>query len=385
MNRRRYLTASSLAVAGVSGLAGCFDALSLGEGTAQRVADDWQPGPGEWGVWPGYGPRMNRYNPHASPPRSEPSVDWSHDSRGPNSHPWLAIADETVYTRTDAGLVAWDTDDGTEVWRHTSEEFGWIIYIDGRVYQSPQDAGKAMTLDGETLWPLEDASIIVGETAGHVYTETRSGIGWHDPETGGQRGTIDTDARPAMVTDGRVFVKGDTGIAVYAQEDGGLTQQWRHQITDGYRPYGGFTLANDRVYVRAGGDAGERLETYSLDGDRLASEPWDNHQIKAVIGVDGSEYLFVTEFDSPGGEPSASHLIAREGRETELWRKSFSPSSPVPVVAPDTIIASDGDKLIGLDRDTGEQLWALNGQGGQVAIVEDSIYVNFRQLSALRT
>lgn len=154
-------------------------------------------------------------------------------------------------------------------------------------------------------------------------------------------------------------------------------------------------LADERLYVNEQAavaatqhgpkrpDGNDVLSTYGLDGDRRQREPWDEtHVIEGVVVADGVEYLLVNELDPDGGYESA-HLIARDG--DELWRESFPGPATEPVVTTDSIVVTDGDRtLLAFDRTTGEQLWRLEAVGGEVAAVEDTIYVAGDRFYALR-
>jgi len=187
-----------------------------------------------------------------------------------------------------------------------------------------------------------------------------------------------------MATGGRVYGRTSTKLAAFTTENGKFTKVWEQVIDGPFRPYNGFVLAADRLYVRERDDElRQRLEIYNLDGEVLDRKTWPNQQLRGIIFADGVEYRFISHLDDDGEGFEASHLIAFQDSE-ELWRHSFEGRSPVPVISPETIVASDGADLLALDKDTGEQLWELPNTGGQIVIVDDSIYVNGQQFYRLR-
>jgi len=385
MNRRDYIKVSNgVGLISLTGFAGCPENTREPSTTSQRVADDWTPGPGEWAFWPGYGPRMNRYNPNAEPPRNQPSIAWKHSTSRLFTHRWLAIANGKIIARTEAKFHAIDTSNGQQLWKNSSSGFGSIIYVDGRLYHSTRQFDQALSLDGDTIWTNDNSNFIVGETAGKVFADSDSGISWHDPETGARQGNVETDFRPVMATGGRVYGRTSTKLAAFTTENGKFTKAWEQVIDGPFRPYNGFVLAADRLYVRERDDElRQRLEIYNLDGEVLDRKTWPNQQLRGIIFADGVEYRFISHLDDDGEGFEASHLIAFQDSE-ELWRHSFEGRSPVPVISPETIVASDGADLLALDKDTGEQLWELPNTGGQIVIVDDSIYVNGQQFYRLR-
>lgn len=397
----------------VPGSLSCF---ADGRGTERHVSLDWRPGPGEWADWMGYGPRGNRYNPHASPPRTEPELAWTHDfddlplNQVETVAKWtFSIAGGTVFGVFDSELHALDAANGEVRWRRPSTDDGTVFYVDGRLYHRtegqfyPETSAytEALTLAGDVEWRLdegEEDAIVVGETDGYVYTYTRDGrTGWHDADTGEWLGRSDAAVFPEIVADGRVYGITENSLVVYAHDGEALMERWRTQFSS---PHGSghLVLADGRLYRQEQGGLAasqhgpvhqghDHLETYSLDGELLERERLEeNLTLQGLIVADGIEYWHVQEFHPDGGFDS-THLLARD--TDERWRRSFPDRTSAPLVAGDTLVVSVGGTeeekaLLALDAVSGERLWAVEGIGGGVAVVGDTIYVVGDEVAALR-
>lgn len=390
MQRRSYLTGTAtLGLACLGGLAGCSTYMTDGddETPSRQVASDWRPESGAWSRLSSYGPHGNRYNPHASPPRTEPEVDWStagHEGFRTPQRFAVAIADGTWYGRTESELYALDLTDGSERWVEPQPSQGTLTYIDGRLYNSMAETEEALTLDGETEWQIDDPSSVIGEMEGHVYTSTEAGLAWHHADTGDRLGSLETDSNPVAVVDGTIYGFMPDGLYAYERERGTVSQQWRAPIEGPYELRGNrLVVADGALFVRVDASPLEtRLEKYSLDGERVATETWDHHKLDDIVVVDGVEYRNVTELDPDGDGFVASHLTATGG-DTE-WTRTFDSPALEPVVANGALYVGVGEDLLSLDATSGETLWTLENMGGRLAIVKDTLYALTDQFYALR-
>lgn len=390
--------------------------LADGSGTNRHVSPDWRPGPGVWADWQGYGPRGNRYNPHASPPRTEPEVIWSHSfddlplNRAQIVAKWtLAIAHGSVFGIFDSELYALDTATGEVLWRKPSTDDGTVFYVDGRLYHRTEGRFRpgtsayteALTLAGDVEWRLDEEkqdAIVVGETDGLVYTSTQDGqIGWHDADTGEWLGQSDATVFPEIIADDRVYGITKENTVVYAHDGEALVEHWQTPFRNPHSP-GYLILADGTLYRQQGGDlfasqngtvheGHDHLERYSLDGELLRQDRLEKNRIlQGLIVADGIEYWYIEEFHPDGGFDS-TYLLAQD--TDERWCKSIPERISAPVVAGDTLVFSIGGTdeektLLGFDAVSGERLWEVEGIGGGVAVVEGTIYVVGDEFTALR-
>lgn len=170
MDRRIPLENCSI---GLVGTTCCPTVLTDGGGTRRHVSPGWRPEPGAWTDWARYGPRGNRYNPHASPPRSEPEIAWTYEYDGNLSSRSFAVADGTGFGVFDSELYALDTTDGEILWREPTSRGGTVFYVDGRLYHGTSGGVEALTLAGDVDWRLDEKTAnVAGETDGYVYTTT---------------------------------------------------------------------------------------------------------------------------------------------------------------------------------------------------------------------
>lgn len=383
MERRAFVRGcGAVGLAGLLPVTGCIDGLSAGSDSGRHVPNDWRPGPGEWAHAAGYGPGGNRYNPHATPPRTEPDVAWrSGATDGPTAISF-AIADGTWFVREASRLFALDTDDGEEVWTVSRPSYGTVSYVAGRLYDGLLDAAEALTLDGETEWRIDESGNLAGEMAGYVYYGTEAGLGWHDSDTGERVGRVALDSRNHGAMDGTIYGIGRDGVAAFDHGDGEPSRRWftRYENPDGVETAWAM-IADGTIYAFPVRDARMRgYERFGLDGEWLGATSWDDRLVASLVVVDGVEYRLLVEPD-PEGE-GRYHL--RATGEDARWEQSFGAPASRHAVADGTVyLEADGD-LVALDAATGETRWRLPSMGGELALVGDTIYVNGEELFALR-
>lgn len=386
MDRRTFLSGSGAAgLAGLSSVAGCAFLNAGSEGSGRHVPADWRPGPGEWANFLAYGPHGNRYNPHATPPRTEPEVDWETDyEHSKTAHPSFVIAGDTMYVRQEPAFYALDTETGDVLWNESRSEFGRITYVEGRLYHD-EESVEALDMDGERIWRMEESGGFVGEMEGYVYTRTEEGIAWHDSRSGDRVDGAALDTVPATIVDGTIYGL-DDGIAAYEHDGDEPSRQWHAApedagSLDGNRFLG---VVEDTVYIsERTADRSTRLGRYSIDGERLETETWDTHRIDGLVVADGVEYLTLTENDPEQEGIQGTDLRASDG--DALWEESFeSGTYGAPVVANDTVYLTVGSDVVALDAETGETVWELEDIGGHLAVVGDTIYAWGLEFRALR-
>lgn len=383
MERRGFVRGcGTVGLAGLCSSTGCTGLLSAGDESGRHVPSDWRPGPGEWAHSSAYGPGGNRYNPHATPPRSEPDVAWRSGHEDGRSAVSFAVADGTWFVRGASTLTALDTDDGDELWTAPRPSYGTVSYVDGRLYDGLREAAEALTLDGETEWRIDESGRFAGEMGGYVYYGTEAGLGWYDSDTGERLGRVQLDSERQGAMGGTVYGLGRDSIAAYDHDDSEPSRRWFTPYED---PDGVETawavIAEETIYafpVRDSRTTG--YERFDLDGERLGSQTWKDLLVGGLVVVDDVEYLFLVEPDPEGDD--RYHLRASDG-ETR-WERSFGPPASRHAVADGTVyLEADGD-LVALDAGTGETRWRLPGVGGEVALVGDTVYVNGEELYALR-
>lgn len=389
MDRRQFLAGGGVAgLAGLGSLAGCAFLEAGGDDGGRQVPADWRPGSGEWAHVEAYGPHGNRYNPHATPPRAEPAVDWETDpGHRKRAHPSFVVAGGTMYVRQHEALYALDTETGEELWTEPRSEYGRISYVDGRLYLDRHDGNEALDLSGERIWRMDEPGMVVGEMAGYVYTRTEAGIAWHDTETGDRVGSTSLDTAPGTIVDGTIYGF-DDGVAAYEHTGDEPTREWHAASEDGWSTTGDvFVVSDDTIYVGEGrSNRATRVGRYGLDGERLETGPEipDDHRIRGLVVVDGVEYLSTTENAEQEGI-QGSHLEASDGDGETLWEASFERNMySSPVVANDAVYLSVDADLLALDAATGETLWELEGAGGDLAVVGDTIYTWGLEFRAIR-
>lgn len=380
LGRRHVLQLGSGLAA--SSLAGCPFGRSEA-GPERQVAADWRPAPGEWVSATRYKPGGNRHNPHAEPPRSEPSLAWQTTFEQTNPIPWFAFADGKLFLRTESALTAYDTEGGKEQWREPQDGRGSVQFIDGRLYNWEGDEAQAMTLDGAVDWRVDASRFVIGEVEGRVYGRTEGGLTWFNADSGERLGSLDTDGVPSGVVDGTIY--GFTSEAVYAYDHDGdePTLTWQTPLGGGFEIQGNwFVVADGTLYVRErGGPAEKRLGRYDVTDGTVETTGRTYDGVHDVVLRNGVEY--VVSHDQQGEEVTWT-LTARDGEV--LWTESFGTSPGGPVVADGVVYVNgeDGD-LVALDAASGAKLWERADTGGILAVVGDTVYV-FRssRLTALR-
>lgn len=375
MPHRRALLAGIGAAS--TSLAGCNYLFGDGEATQQRaVPGDWTPGPGEW-VGPAYDQANSGHNPHASPPRSEPTVDWEVDVNQAS----VLVADGTVFLRESTALHGLATDDGTERFEASRPSGALFRYVDGRLYDSILDGIEALTLEGEAEWDgaIEYDDRIMGfvERDGYLYLSNQSDtIHCHDADSGERvDATVhDTGVGGLANHDGVLYAALEDALVAYdVADDGSLEELWRYGLGDGDDP-NPFSVAvqGERAWV-----VQERDRANSQSGVSLFDVESEEHlgtiELDAPASVSAiGEYTYLTR----GSDPTRGDILAYEGTE-EQWVVELEPGPAWTVLAGGTLYVGRGGReapsLTALDAESGDELWTYEGAFPQ-AVVGETIY-----------
>ncbi|ELY89423.1 PQQ-binding-like beta-propeller repeat protein [Natrialba taiwanensis] len=152
MWNRRSVLATGAALSIGTGL------TSVGAGATEADADelpdpDRDPGPNE--DWPSHrgDPGHARYIADGHEfSGGELEAAWSVEGAGGST---IAVADETVYTSTDGGVVALDATDGTVVWENTDIDAGTPSVAGETVYLSGNEVVALDRANGSVRWETE--------------------------------------------------------------------------------------------------------------------------------------------------------------------------------------------------------------------------------------
>lgn len=401
MWKRRSVLATGAALSIGTGLA------SMGAGAAEADVDelpdpDRDPRPDE--DWPSHrgGPGHARYIPDGHEfDEGELEAAWSVEGAGAGS---VAVADGTVYTPTEDGVVALDATDGTVVWENTDIDAGTpsvageTVYLSGTevvaldradgsvrwetefdpeeeiVWQTVAYGGVYVVVDG-TLYALDadDGSVrwkkeSVGSddddeyeffTApaaanGVIYSVTGAGLIALEPETGAevwQKGTIDSQPDTVYATSEAVAYAAD-GSAEWPLRDA----QTGEFVAVGY----GFReiAFGEEIYVGGGSDHGYgggsiRGDEYSWSLDVLYTYG------QAVISGE-TVFAYLTR---NGGPPNPEwrdydeHLVALnkyDGSEKWALSKDDAPVGRIRAISGETIYVDHDGDLVALRDETDE-------------------------------
>ena len=354
MRRRQVLMLTSTAAVG---LAGCTTARErVGDvrrnPPERRVASNWRPEQGTWAERE-YGPQKRRYNPHATPPRSEPSIDWKRDLDEPLGDGWLVVADDTVYLATRHRLWALDANDGALRWEHRINGPAGLKYVDGRVYQLNWDLHEpdlvARSPDGDEQWRTTIPQQIRGvhEQNGYVFVAGRDRYRTLHADTGEIVRERDELVRNMASTGGSLYAA-FSGILVRYEVDGRtLEERWRVQSdypTESSHP----AIVEDQIYelqYQPTEDDGD-VVIYSTAGEKRHRIGLDHRPLRLTVT---EHWLVVTPPATSNGP-----LLAIRSDGSRRWTADVSGHASA-IAANGTVYA--GHPLVALDAESGERLW----------------------------
>ncbi|OIB56292.1 PQQ-binding-like beta-propeller repeat protein [Natrialba sp. SSL1] len=358
MRRRPFLVAAS---ATTVGLAGCTSAQErLGDvrrsAPERRVEADWQPGPGTWAE-DDYGPANRRYNPHATPPRTEPEIDWRYDLEDPLGDGSLVVANGTVYVTTQDRLVALDAADGTRQWDYDLDSAARLKYVDGRLYQLhwglQESTLVARSPTGDEQWraTVPDQLTGVHEQRGYVFVAGRNRYWTLHADTGDIVRERELWVRNLASANGILYAAFSDLLASYEADGRTLTERWRVQ-TKPAAEAGPPTIADEQLYVpqyHPPADAATIIVS-TVDGET-------QHSIELEYGSVAITAAESGPIVSPVATSGAA-LLALEPDGSRRWSAEVSGAAGA-IVADGTVYA--GYPLTAMDADSGDRLWEWGG------------------------
>ena len=384
--RRQFLLAASGLAAG---LAGCTAARErVGDvrrsPPERRVASDWRPEPGTWAERE-YGPTNSRHNPHATPPRTEPEIDWERDLEHPIGDGTVVVAEETVYLSTRRRLLALDADDGTMRWDRDLGDGAGLKYVDGRLYQLNWGLRRselvARSPGGDERWrtAIPDYLVDVHERDGYLFVSGRNRY-WTLHADTGEIVREREDWLRRIASDGDRLYAAYSDILVGYDVDGRtLEERWR-SLSDLAPESGHPVVADDQIFVPAYHPTGTGGGVFVSD---LSGEK--RHRIELE---QGPRYLVDTE-DGPVAVPSSNEhdgeLVALRTDGSQRWTAAIGARARA-IAAGETVYAGTSP-LTALDATSGERLWEWDaGVAVRLAATNSTLYVvTADRIVALRT
>lgn len=386
------LSAASLttALAGCSSLQQKFNKLQLPT-PERQIPADWEPNPGEWPRF-GYGHAGTRHNPFATPPREQPEAVWTFADVTERILS-LVVSQDAVFARTRAELVAIDKESGQERWRKQRDDWAYVHFIEGRLYDVSREAVVALDADGTELWSVSiekfhHAGIL--ERDGWVYVLARNRFACVHADSGAilvETALDDDEMGPYFpVTDGRRIFAGESRLFGYEVDDNRLEKQWESR-TAPYRLYGVIATDSGLVFrpdfnIFASDVAPGRLSIHDVKDGSLRAEQTFETVPRSPATVDGTVFVS-TSTVSAGNIGNDGKLVALSYEGESLWEYTPEASLQPPVVANDTLYTGPFSNrevpLIAFDATTGEELWredpeTLHGSL-EFAIAGDTLYV----------
>jgi outer membrane protein assembly factor BamB len=389
LDRRSLL--GTVAASGIGTLSGCSTVAGLldddVEPPERRVPADWNPAPGDWPTRH-YGYARSNHNPYASPPRSEPRVDWEVDAGGPVDA--MVVADGYVFVRTGETVLAFDARTGDERWRRSAQgDRGFVEFVDGWLYTGNRNRLTALTPAGEERWSTEiPESSVWGyffiEREGWVFLFSPGGTRRLHADTGEVVGRSDRSLY-RTTTDGGPVYGGRTTMRAYDVEGRTLDERWTTS-SDGYETYGvpavddGLVYRGTNALSASESEPRGRFSVYDAsDGTEVATVPFQRTPQTPAVD-DGVAYVATSGVGSENiGEDGLLAAVAQDG--TERWRFEPDAGLQFPVVADDTVYArpfrGSGAPLVALDADSGDELWRRDRvvSDPELAVADETLYV----------
>ena len=385
LHRRTFLSAGICL-----GLSGCLNRFRDDRNTEpadRRVTPDANPT--DW-PRPTRSPANNLVSPAATPPKTEPTVEWQVDT--PTTCDRLVIVDKTIVASTAESVHAVSLTDGTERWR--VDEGGRVVNaIAGRCYVIRAETVIALTVEtGETIWEHEFDrwAIDLIELDGTVYVTTDDGLFGLHADSGEKRWHVDSDGREGFlaVVDGDLQWANDRQYTIFAVDgahEPTIDQQYSLSTeTSTIRPNAPTVV--DGTIAIGGADINFGAETpvRVIDRDVVYSRVFEPYMLTPAI-VD--DRILIAGYDNRSGAMETSTVAAcSHDLDERLWETTVDEPIGAPAVADGVIYtgggypAQSGDrrgKLYALTVDTGEVLWEIETAGANaghpLALVGESI------------
>lgn len=342
----------------------------------RQVPADWTPPAGVWSDAT-YGPANTSYNPHASPPSSDPTVAWRVDV---DSTPTVAVADGTVYVRDVDTLTAVDARDGTVAWSLERGQGDVVECVDGRLYDRTEGALAAYTLDGEAVWETayEGAFYDLFEREGAVYVTTGQSLQVHHADTGEQVGDRGRIGGPAN-RDGVLYCVHDEDLVSFDLDGGAFDERWRSPGVAAYQQFGGVAVGESAAYLLEV-DASERRRDLLARIDTETGARTGVAHLDTVAGapaVVGDTAFVVHGRETDDGGISGGSIVAL-GPDGEAWSRGARDAFGSVYATDDALVVGrvDGgtEPIRALDPATGDSLWRFGDHGEPLAVVGDTVY-----------
>lgn len=367
IRRRRLLKATpvaALGLAGCSSLQRPFERLRRPR-PERRVDPDWRPGPGTWASHY-YGPANRAYNPHATPPRTEPTAHWEQEFEASLDDGGVVVADGTAYVTTERKLVAIAVEDGQRKWERRIFGPAGLTYVDGRLYQLNWDLQEsqvvARTPGGAEQWRTTIPDSLRGglhEQDGYVFLAGRDRYWTLHADTGDVVQSSDDWVRTLAVDDS--LYAAFAGILVEYEIDGPrLEERWRAQYrepTESRHP-----VVGDGIYVPqwTPGNGGGALWVVGASGEDRTTVELDHDPGDLTLTPRGPVVQ------------SGEHLLALRANGARRWTTAVGRQARV-VAADGTVYV--GNPLVAVDDETGERLWTREMDGShRLAVVDSTLY-----------
>lgn len=378
--RRRLLKATpavALGFAGCSSLQRRVERLGRPR-PARRVDPGWRPGSGTWASRY-YGPANRAHNPHATPPRTEPSVHWESEFEASLEDGGVVVADGTVYVTTERNLVAIGVEDGQRRWERQIFGPAGLSYVDGRLYQLNWDLQEsevvARALDGAEQWRTTIPDSLRGglhEQDGYVFVAGRDRYWTLHADTGDVVQSSDDWVRNLAAVDDSLYAAFSGILVEYEIDRAQLDERWRAQYrepAESRRP-----VVGDAVYVPqwTPGDAGGALWVVGASGEDRATVELDHDPGDLTLTPRGPVVQ------------SGEDLLALRADGARRWTTAVDRQTRV--VAADGAVYA-GDPLVAVDDETGNRLWTREIDANhRLAAVGSTLYAaTYGRLVAFRS
>jgi|GEM_PF-1420197 len=398
ISRRQLL--ASLGFAGTAGVS--YGAYRLWRGGPDASFDGLTPVDGTWPM-ERYDSAKTAHNPHAAPPREEPTLERSLTPAEPESR-FRALASQEYLALYGTSLHLYERDGTEPVWSDSRGTpvagFGPAGDLYG-VRETPTEPDAEYALfsidtEGETAesfsTPYEEADVegfVVDSGAVYAGTDTSRDLTALSPVTD-QSWTV-SGVRPA-IADGRLYAAGAfEGLAAYGERSGidralavGPERLWTAEeprgeanspaVADGRIAVGSFGIHDEEGSLGCYDAAtGERLWEPRDFGMYVSTPALSGSTGFLAAGTDGLESGVVAAIDMPTGET--------------IWRDEVDWYAFSPVVGGQTLIvageirageAAPAGTVRAYDTSSGEVLWTITDEfdPDSLAVVGDSVLVS---------
>ncbi|WP_254521845.1 PQQ-binding-like beta-propeller repeat protein [Natrinema caseinilyticum] len=316
---------------------------------------------------------------------------WSADHSGT-----VAVADETVYTSTEAGVVALDATDGAVVWENTDVDARNPSVVGDTVYLGADQVVALDRSDGSVRWESDfdtdgsvthhtvayDAVFVVADGTLYALEAADGSVRWTIESVAVESPDAAEPEEYEFITspaaaNGVVYV-GTAGVALAVEPESG-DEVWRNAlefVATGTRARATTTRAVLGRFSQA--EAGI-MDAQTGDALTLGVSEGVDIALGESVFISGDDYTFFgLSLDKPFDQ---------------LWEKSFPHTGARPVISGETAYVyfvprpggteGDGDysdELVALNKRDGTEKWSLSADDVPVgtirAISGETIYVS---------